>query len=66
MSVRALPLLMLLTLPLPGAGDREEKVRADLAAFQNDPRWIYNDLPAAREQASTAGRPLCVVIRCVP
>ncbi|MCC7491143.1 MAG: PDZ domain-containing protein [Fimbriimonadaceae bacterium] len=30
------------------------------------PHWIYDDLPAAREQARQSGKPLLVVLRCVP
>jgi hypothetical protein len=30
------------------------------------PHWIYDDLPAAISQAKSTGKPLLVVLRCVP
>lgn len=30
------------------------------------PHWIYDDLPKAKELAKSTGKPLLVVIRCVP
>src|SRR5215217_6741425 len=31
-----------------------------------DPRWIYNDVQRGFEEAKTTGKPLLVVLRCVP
>jgi hypothetical protein len=28
--------------------------------------WIYDDLPAAFDQAKTSGKPVLVLFRCVP
>lgn len=46
--------------------DREGAVRADAAAMKKNERWIYNDLFAAYAEAEKSGRPLMVVLRCVP
>ena len=46
--------------------DREGAVRGDKAAMENDPRWNYNDLDAGFRLAKTTGKPLLVVLRCVP
>jgi hypothetical protein len=45
---------------------REEKVRADKARVEASGWWIYQDLPRAFEEARTSGKPLVVVLRCVP
>lgn len=45
---------------------REEKVLADRKKFQDDPLWIYNDLPRGFAQAKKANKPLLVVLRCLP
>jgi hypothetical protein len=52
--------------PLTIAQERAVKVRDDLRQFEDDPRWIYNDLNAARAAAEESGRPLLAVIRCIP
>jgi hypothetical protein len=46
--------------------DREGAVRGDKASLENDARWIYNDLDRAFLEAKRTGRPLLVVLRCVP
>jgi len=46
--------------------DREGAVRNDRAAMENDQRWIYNDYKQGFEQAKRTGKPLLVVLRCVP
>ena len=46
--------------------DREGAVREDKAAMENDQRWAYNDLPKAFAEAKRTGKPLLVVLRCVP
>ena len=48
------------------ANDREEKVRKDKTEFSGLDGWIYNDLPKARAAAKKSGKPLFVVIRCIP
>ena len=46
--------------------DREGAVRGDRAAMEKDARWIYNDFQRGLLQAKWAGKPLLVVLRCVP
>jgi serine protease Do len=45
---------------------REEKLRDDRAKHGNDGLWIYNDLPKAFEIAKKNGKPILVVLRCIP
>lgn len=46
--------------------DREGAVRNDRAAMENDQRWIYNDYQRGFEQAKETGKPLLIVMRCIP
>ena len=46
--------------------DREGAVRGDRAAMENDARWIYNDIDRGFAEAKRTGKPLLVVLRCVP
>lgn len=48
------------------AETRDDKVRKDLAEHGESGLWIYNDLSKGLEQARQSGRPLLVVLRCVP
>ncbi len=45
---------------------REEKVRADKAKVVADGFWMYNDIPGAMAQAKASGKPVLVVLRCIP
>src|SRR3954464_6326266 len=46
--------------------DREGAVRNDRAKMENDARWIYNDVDRGFAEAKKSGKPLLVVLRCVP
>ena len=46
--------------------DREGAVRDDRATMEKDARWIYNDFQAGFTEAKRTGKPLLVVLRCVP
>lgn len=46
--------------------DREGAVRKDKAEMQNDGRWIYNDWQKGFVEAKRTGKPLLIVLRCVP
>src|SRR5437016_10137890 len=46
--------------------DREGAVREDRAAMEKDARWIYNDFQRGFAEARRTGKPLLVVLRCVP
>lgn len=46
--------------------DREGAVRGDKAKMESNPRWIYNDINKGFKEAKSSGKPLMVVLRCVP
>lgn len=46
--------------------DREGAVRQDRATMEKDARWIYNDFQRGFAEAKRTGKPLMVVLRCVP
>ena len=48
------------------AQTREEKVRADKEKVVSEGFWIYNDLPSAMAEAHRSGKPILVVLRCIP
>jgi hypothetical protein len=60
--------LALLALPLHAATvkDCETAVRGDKAKMENDARWIYGDVERGFAEAKKTGKPLLVVLRCVP
>ena len=55
---------------LPAWGDeparREESVRKDRKTLEGDARWLYNDLETGFEAGKKLGKPVLVVLRCVP
>jgi len=61
-------LFTLLTVSAPAAAvkDREGAVRQDRAAMEHDARWLYNDIDRGFAEAKRTGKPLLVVLRCVP
>ena len=46
--------------------DREGAVRKDRATMENDKRWVYNDIQRGFEEGRRTGKPVLVVLRCVP
>jgi membrane-associated protease RseP (regulator of RpoE activity) len=65
----ALPLLVAACLSIAHAEtvkDREGAVRSDKATMENDALWIYNDFQKGFAEAKKSGKPLLVVLRCVP
>ena len=46
--------------------EREQKVIADKQQFDSKEDWIYNDLDRAYREASSAGKPIMAVMRCIP
>ncbi len=46
--------------------DREGAVRDDREQMQSDARWIYNDIGRGFAESRATGKPLLVVLRCVP
>ncbi len=45
---------------------REEKVREDRRKVESEGFWIYNDLDRGFAEARRTGKPLLVVLRCIP
>jgi len=48
------------------AEDRDAKVLSDRTDVLSSGRWIYNDLPKGFAEAKRTGKPLLVVLRCIP
>jgi len=46
--------------------DREGAVRSEKTTMEEDPRWNWNDIDGGFRLAQTTGKPLLVVLRCVP
>ena len=46
--------------------DREGAVRGDRAKLEHSDRWIYDNFQRGFEEAKRTGKPLLVVLRCVP
>jgi serine protease Do len=67
---RLLLALAIFSFPLTTFGaavtNREAAVRADRATMENDKRWIYNDIARGMTEAKWKGKPLLIVLRCVP
>lgn len=66
--LRSLILLLLIAwLPVVAHAQqtREETLKEDRARVQGS-FWIYNDLPKAFEEAKQTGKPILVVLRCIP
>ena len=59
-------LLLLISLSLNAAEDRRERVLNDPKEVEAAGHWIYNALPKGFAEAARTGRPLLVVLRCVP
>jgi serine protease Do len=51
---------------LSAAEDRREKVLKDRTELQSMPQWIYNDLAKGFAEAKRTGKPMLVVLRCIP
>lgn len=59
-------LLLIQSTPAATVKDREGAVRGDKARLENDPRWNWNDVDGGFRLAKTTGKPLLVVLRCLP
>lgn len=51
---------------LVSAQSREQKVRGDKTKYEAAGFWIYNDLAKGFAEAKATGKPLLVVLRCLP
>jgi len=61
-------LLSLLTVSAPAetVPDRKGAVLNDRANLENDPRWIYNDYEKGFAEGKKQGKPVLIVLRCIP
>ncbi len=61
-------LLTLLTVSAPAetVPDRKGAVLNDRANLENDPRWIYNDYEKGFAEGKKQGKPVLIVLRCIP
>src|SRR5262245_25664411 len=69
MMLRAILLFVacgLVATAFAGGLTREQKVLADRKKFEADALWIYNDLPRGFAEAKKTGKPMLVVLRCIP
>jgi serine protease Do len=66
--MRALLLFLALTATTlaESVKDREGAVRGDKTRLENDPRWNWNDPDGGFRLAKTTGKPLLIVLRCLP
>jgi len=48
------------------AQSRDEIVRGDKEKVEKEGFWMYNDIPGAFEEAKNTGKPIVVVLRCLP
>ncbi len=64
--LHALLLALSSNLQAEAVKDREGAVRGDRLKLENDARWNYNDLDSGFRKAREMGRPLLVILRCVP
>jgi len=62
----AVGLIILTTLAASAAEDRRERVLKDRTEVQALGDWVYNDLGKGTEEARRTGKPLLVVLRCIP
>ena len=59
-------LLLVLRFCASAAESRDSKVLNDRTDVLSAGRWIYNDFPKGLSEAKRTGKPLLVVLRCVP
>lgn len=59
-------LLLFATASARAAEDRDTKVRSDRQDILSGGLWIYNDLSTGFAEARMTGKPLLVVLRCIP
>ena len=69
--MRSIPRIVLLTCMITtvattSAQEREKKVRGDKQSVEEAGFWVYNDLPRGIAEAKKSGKPLLVIIRCIP
>jgi len=58
--------LLLAPAKLSAAEDRRERVLNDRKEVEAAGHWIYNDLPKGLAEAARTGKPMLILVRCVP
>lgn len=72
LNMRVISILTILMCLSPGISSgqekktRDQKVREDQQRVTQEGFWIYNDLPKAFREAKETGKPIVVVLRCIP
>ena len=66
LPILIVPSLVLAENESPVRKTREQKVREDREKVEAEGFWIYNDLPKAFAEARQTGKPILVVLRCIP
>ena len=64
--ITALLILLIPSLAFAQKPSREQKVLDDRKKVEADGFWIYNDLTKGRAEATKSGKPIVVVLRCIP
>ena len=59
-------LLIVLQSGIALAQTREERVRADKQKVESEGFWLYNDFEKALRTSKESGKPILVVLRCLP
>jgi serine protease Do len=62
----ALAILLIPSLAFAQKPTREQKVLDDRKKVEAEGFWIYNDLAKGRAEAKKSGKPIVVVLRCLP
>lgn len=69
-SALLIPLVLALftdnTLRAESVADRKGAVLKDRAAMEHDARWIYNDFERGFTEGKRTGKPVLIVLRCIP
>jgi len=59
-------LVLACSLPAFAQNPRDQKVRADREKVETEGFWIYNDVAKGLAEAKKSGKPMLVVLRCIP
>src|SRR5438270_2035403 len=62
----AVAVCLVITAEATAQPTREQKVLADRKKVEAEGFWIYNDLPKGYAEAKKTGKPLLVILRCIP
>ena len=66
MRIALLGMVMVSALFTGVARGEDNPTKKTLKDVDADEKWIYDDMPAGYAEAKKTGKPLLVVVRCVP